>query len=80
MVYEIHYNGSAGLDLIQTDSRAEVEKILREKWESFQSFTIPETGKIQVYAVELTEKNGRDKRTAAAYLDEDLQFIWLLCE
>ena len=77
MVYEIHYTGSAGLDLIQADSRLEVERILREKWEGFQSFTVPETGNIRVYAVELTREN---KRTAAAYLDEDLQFIWLLCE
>lgn len=80
MIYEICYHGCTGLDAIQAEGRAEVERILREKWEDFQSFTVPETGRIQVYAVELTEKNGRDRRTAAAYLDEDLQFIWLLCE
>ena len=77
MLYEICYHGRTGLDAIQADSRQEVERILREKWESFQSFAVPETGRIQVYAVELTREN---KRAAAAYLDEELQFIWLHCE
>ena len=38
MLYEICYHGRTGLDAIQADSRQEVERILREKWESFQSF------------------------------------------
>ena len=77
MIYEICYHGRSELDLIQTDSRQEVERILREQWESFQSFTVPEAGRIQVYAVELTREN---KRAAAAYFDEECQFIWLHCE
>lgn len=74
MVYEIQYSGGAALDLIQADSRADVERILREHWEAVQPFTVPETGKISVYAVELSEQN---ERTAAAYFDEELLFIWL---
>lgn len=74
MLYEICYSGRTGLDLIQSDSRLHVERILREHWEAVQPFTVPETGKISVYAVELSEQN---ERTAAAYFDEELLFIWL---
>ena len=80
MLYEICYHGNAGIDTIQADSRAEVERILREGWENFQRFSVHETGHIMVYAIELTEQNGRDKRTAALYYDEELQPIWLLFE
>lgn len=76
MIFEIKYSGSAGLDLIQAETRADAERILREHWENFQSFTVPETGSIQVYAVELSEQN---KRTAALYYDDEDQFIWLHC-
>ena len=63
-------------EVAQVDSRAEVEKVIEEGFDNIQSFTIPETGSIRVYAVELDDNN---KPVAALYHDPEALWVWLYC-
>lgn len=59
---------------IEQSDRAEVKRYIEAHEHELQRYTIPETGSIFVWAVELG-KNG--KPAAALYFHKVAQFIWL---
>lgn len=59
---------------IELSDRAEVKRYIAAHEHELQRFTVPETGSIFVWAVELRE-NG--KPAAALYFHNVCQFIWI---
>lgn len=65
---------ASGFTEIELSDRAEVKRYIEAHEHELQRFSIPETGSIFVWAVELGQ-NG--KPAAALYFHKVAQFIWI---